>query len=96
MRTSKPKPLGEILKSVIASLGVDSRMAEGQVLAAWQDIMSDQMKAHVDSTWLAKGKLFVRITSPAWRQELHLRRKDWCQKLNAELGREAVSEIVFR
>jgi len=96
MRTAKPKPLGEILTSVIASLGLDSRMAQGQILAAWEDILSEQMKSTIESSWMSKDKLFVRVTSPAWRQELHLRRKEWCDRLNAELGRDAVSEIIFR
>ena len=96
MRTAKPKPLGEILTSVIASMGMDSRLAQGQIVAAWEDILSEQMKSVIESSWMSKDKLFVRVTSPAWRQELHLRRKEWCDRLNAEMGRDAVSEVIFR
>ena len=30
------------------------------------------------------------------RQELHLRREEWRQRLNTELGGEMIKEIVFR
>jgi predicted nucleic acid-binding Zn ribbon protein len=96
MRRSSPQSLGEILKSVTKSMGLDSRMAEGQVIAAWEDIQGEQMRRQIKRSWLQKDVLFVEVASPAWRHELHLDRKAWCERLNNELGREAVREIVFR
>lgn len=77
-------------------MGLDSRIAEGQVLATWEDLQSEHMRRHVKRSWIQRGVLFVEVASPAWRHELHLKRKDWCQRLNTELGREAIKEIVFR
>lgn len=58
--------------------------------------MNPPMKAQVTSSRLEKDRLFVRVTSSAWRHELHAQRKQWCERLNNELGRRAVREIVFR
>jgi hypothetical protein len=41
-------------------------------------------------------KLFVRITSAARRQEMHLNRSGWRDRLNEQLGDERIEEIVFR
>lgn len=96
MRRSSPQSIGEILKSVVESMGLDSRMAEGQVLAAWEDMQGEQMRRQIKRSWLQKDVLFVEIASPAWRHELHLNRGAWRDRLNNELGREAVREMVFR
>ncbi len=40
--------------------------------------------------------LYVKITSAAWRQELHMNRRKWRDRLNGALEAELVDEIVFR
>jgi len=81
---------------VSAEIGLDSHLEKGRVIAAWEDLMSPPMRGQVESSRLEKDRLFVRVASSAWRHELHAQRKEWCERLNNELGRQAVREIVFR
>ncbi|TDI75193.1 MAG: DUF721 domain-containing protein [Bacteroidetes bacterium] len=91
-----PRQLGSVLKDVISSMGLDSRMARGRVLAAWEDIAGDRIGREVQKSWVRDRKLFLRIKSPVWRQELHLNRNSWCRRLNEELEADQIDEIVFR
>jgi len=72
------------------------KLEVGRIVAAWEDIAGARIGEQVEKTWVRDGKLYVRIKSPVWRQELHLNRLSWCRRLNEELGGGGVTEIVFR
>jgi predicted nucleic acid-binding Zn ribbon protein len=91
-----PQPLGDVIQSVIDRLGLRSRINEARIIEAWATLAGPQVNGVTSSVWLKGNTLFVKIRSAAWRQELHLRRRDWCQRLNDELGEALVDEIVFR
>lgn len=96
MRGGKPRPLGDIMKELIETLGSSSRFGEAAIVAAWQDVSGPQVRQVTESVWLEDRKLFVKLSSASWRQELHLQRRAWCDRLNREVGKNVVDEIVFR
>ena len=91
-----PIRLSAALKDVISSYGIDTKLFEGKVVATWQDIAGERIGQEVEKLWVKDSKLFVRIKSPVWRQELYLNRDSWCRRLNEEMGENRVEEIVFR
>jgi predicted nucleic acid-binding Zn ribbon protein len=95
-RSSKPRPLGEIMSEIIKGLGPSTRFAQALVIATWQDISGDQVQRVTESVWIDSRKLYVKLNSASWRQELHLQRRGLCERLNEELGRSEIDEIIFR
>jgi predicted nucleic acid-binding Zn ribbon protein len=95
-RSRKPRLLGDILKELIEDIGTGSRLGEATVIAAWQDISGPQIQRATESVRLDRKKLVVKLNSASWRQELHMQRSAWCERLNEALGRRLVDEIVFR
>jgi len=93
---SYPRPLGEIMEELVKDLGPETRLFEASIVAAWQDISGRQIQDSTERVWLEKRRLFVKVSSASWRQELHLQRRTWCDRLNQELGRDVVDEIIFR
>lgn len=91
-----PQPLGEVIQSVIDRLGLRQHINEARIIETWASLAGPQVNGVTSSVWLKGRTLFVKIRSSAWRQELHLRRREWRQRLNDELGKELVEEIVFR
>ena len=95
-RKRAPRSLGSVLKEVVDSFGIEGKLNEGRIIATWQDIAGERIGQEVEKVWVNDGKLFVRIKSSVWRQELHLNRESWCRRLNEELGREMIKVIIFR
>ncbi len=91
-----PRPLGEVLEEVIDELGVQKEIDEARVVDTWAAVASDKMNSVTESAWMKGSTLYVKITSAAWRQELHMNRRKWRDRLNGALGKELVDEIVFR
>jgi predicted nucleic acid-binding Zn ribbon protein len=92
----RPKPLGLVLESLIDQLGYRQKIDEARAIETWAFLAGPQINAVTEKAWVAQGKLYVRITSAPWRHELHLQRSLWRDRLNQELGRTVVEEIVFR
>ena len=95
-RFEKPKSLGELLEGLVDRLGIRRELDEAEVIEAWAAVAGPEINAVTETAWIKSGKLYVRITSPARRQQLHMRRSELRERLNLEMGKEVVSEIVFR
>jgi predicted nucleic acid-binding Zn ribbon protein len=96
MPTNGPVRLGDVLEEVIDQLGVRPKINEARVVEAWHTRAGPKIEEVTTSAWMKGATLFVKISSAAWRQELHMNRRTWARRLNDELGQEIVDEIVFR
>lgn len=93
---SRPKSLGNVLSEVIDRLGMRDKIDEARVVESWAQVAGQRVNGVTESVWMKGSTLFVKISSAAWRQELHMNRSAWKQRLNDQLGREVVKEIMFR
>ncbi len=91
-----PQPLQQVMQGLIDDLGIRRKLDEVRAVEAWAALAGPQINAVTDSAWVKGGRLYVRIHSSAWRQELHLSRSGWRRRLNEQLGGDYISEIVFR
>lgn len=91
-----PQALTDLLSSVIKDLGIQRKLDEVRTVETWAALAGPQINGVTQSAWVRGDKLYVKITSAAWRHELHLRRREWLDQLNERLGAELVKEIVFR
>lgn len=91
-----PQALGDVLDEVIERLGIQTQIDKARVVEAWAALAGPQVNSVTDTAWVKRRTLYVKITSAAWRQELHLRRQEWRRRLNKRLGEGLIDEIVFR
>lgn len=92
----RPRPLGDVLQEVIEQLGVQDKIDEAQVVETWATVAGSEINGVTESAWMKGSTLYVKITSAAWRQELHMNRRKWRKRLNGALETDLVDEIVFR
>ena len=95
-RSEKPKPLGDVLDRLIDRLGLRDKIRETEAVETWAELAGPDINRRTESAWMRGDRLFVKITSPAWRHELHMSRKKWLEKLNDRLEEPFVEEIIFR
>ena len=93
--SNKPQPLGDVMQALIDRMGLRKKIDEARIIEAWATLAGVTINGVTDKVWFKGGRLYVRVTSAAWRHELHLRRQAWRARLNQNLGDELVREIVF-
>jgi len=88
--------LGQLLEGVLANLDMGERLREHLVVTAWPQIAGRVVGAHTRAEVVRDGVLLVGTDSPAWAQELHMRKGDLLAKLRAQVGEGVVRDIHFR
>ena len=69
---------------------------DARIWEVWDESVGAAIADHARPAYVKKGLLRVEVTDPIWLQELEFAGENIRQKLNENMGREAVSKIEFR
>ena len=95
MKLSNDRPLGEVLKELIETYRLEGKLNEMKVIHSWEKVVGDMIARHTKDLFIRNGKLFVKIDSPALKNELSYSTSDIVEILNAEAGCRVIEEIIF-
>ncbi len=76
-------------------IGLDVRMQELQILSVWNDCVGSSIANFSTPIEIRKNKLFVSVENSAWRYELSLKKSEIIEKLNQNLKKKIIRDIVF-
>ena len=90
------QPIDSVLTKVLAELGLEHRMKEEEILAAWKTIVGDFLAQHSSPQRLHEGVLYVRVLQASMHFELERTwRAEILKKLKQRFGR-AIRDLRFR
>jgi len=76
-------------------IGLDSKMQEMQILNIWSACVGEAIAKYSAPQEIRKNKLFVRVENAAWRYELSLKKSEIIEKLNQNLKKKLIRDIIF-
>ncbi len=85
--------LATTLGKVLASRGLQGRLAEYRVLACWDKAVGPAIARHARPRTVQRRKLALVVDSPAWMQQLSLLKPEIVAKLNGVLGTAAIKDL---
>ncbi|CAN5563724.1 DUF721 domain-containing protein [soil metagenome] len=91
-----PKALGDVLSALIDRMGYRKRIDAVRAVEEWAHLAGAPINGVTDKVSVRNGVLYVHLRSASWRQQLHMQREQWRDRLNARLGSAVISEIEFR
>jgi len=98
MRSHKPsQPLlvSALIDHVFDDLGIQQRVDEAYAVEVWHKLAGPVIATVTEHVWVRQGRLYVELNSGTWRQELHMHRIQWKNRLNHTLGKQVIHEIIF-
>jgi len=95
MKTSNDKPLGEVLKEFIETYRLEGKLNEIKIVHSWEKVVGSMIARYTKDVYIRKGKLFVKVDSPALKKELTYNASTIIERLNAEVGGKIIEEIIF-
>ncbi|MXV38334.1 DUF721 domain-containing protein [Flavobacteriaceae bacterium Ap0902] len=95
MKRKNEITISEAIRYFIKENGMEQRVLDSMVLDAWQDQMGDFMKQYTDALYVKNRILFVRINSPAIKNELSYGKSKILQHINNYMEEEYLTEIKF-
>ena len=92
MADAAAKPLAEILKAVVGRLGYQQRLEQWRAVTVWSDAVGEMMARHVHALRVERGILWIRAASPAWGNEVILRKREVMLRLT-QLGVRGLHDL---
>lgn len=90
MERKTPKTLSDILPAYLRQMGLETPLLEYRLMAVWDGIVGERIAKATISKEIRNQKLVVRLSLPAARSELMMKRTELVRQLN-----NAVKSIII-
>jgi predicted nucleic acid-binding Zn ribbon protein len=92
----RAQSVGATLEGVMKKLGLDERLTEGQINAAWKSIVGDWYAVHTCPDRLREGILYVRVIQSSVHYELDRSKPQILKKLKTRFSSARIRDVRFR
>jgi len=95
MKINSDRPIRDVLKELIETYRLEGKLNEVKVIHSWEKVVGEMIARHTKDLFVKNGRLFVKIDSPALKNELSYSRSVIADKLNEEAGSKVIEEVIF-
>ena len=95
MIKNKPKQLGDLLMEFLRSEGLETPLLEHRIINAWPAVMGDTISRYTTDIYIKNSILWVKLKSPALKQNLLMMHGDITRKLNAYVKSQVITDVHF-
>ncbi len=91
----KLERLGDFLEKALKRKKISIDIMDHDIRDAWKKAIGPQISAQSEPFKFKNGMLYVRVSTPAWMQELQFMKQDLMDRVNAAMEKETVKNIHF-
>ena len=95
MIKSKPRQLGDLLMQYLRSEGLETPLLEYRIINAWGTVMGESISRYTSDIYIRNSILWVKIKSPALKQNLLMMHGDITRRLNAYVQSQVITDVHF-
>lgn len=96
MKRTNSESVGELVRQYLRQQGLEAPLNEYRLIQGWSHVMGPIVTRYTRDLVIRNQTLYVRLSSPAVRQELSMQRRELVTRLNAYVGAQVVCDIVFQ
>jgi predicted nucleic acid-binding Zn ribbon protein len=94
MRKSN-EPLKEVINKLLEVYKLKDKLNEIRLMGTWEQVMGKMIAVRTKELYIKDKKLFVRLNSPALRDELSYAKDKIKNMLNNEAGTSVIDEVIL-
>ena len=79
----------------LRALGLETPLLQRRLIAAWPEVAGEAIARYTTSLRIQNQTLYVRISVPALRADLSMRRQEFVSRLNTHVGAQVIADIRF-
>ena len=83
-----------ILRS-LREQGLEMPLQQKRLVEAWPIVAGSVVARYTLNTYIYNQTLYVRLSNPALRSDLSMRRKELTEQLNKYVGNQVITDIRF-
>lgn len=96
MQHKNAQTIGEAIHQFLQENKLDRRLDETHLLNAWSGVLGKAVAIYTTSIFIKNRVLYVQLSSSVLRQELQMSRERIVFRLNEFVGKEVITDIIFR
>lgn len=91
------KSVAKMIEKEMASLGLNERLMEDQMVAAWAEVVGPANAFHTRPVQLKRGELIVAVSQPALKYDLErFHQAEILRRMQERFGEKTIQAIRFR
>ena len=75
--------------------GLETPLLQKRLVASWPEVAGAAIARYTSDVYIVNQTLYVRLTAPALRADLSMRRHDFVNRLNTHVGSQVITDIRF-
>jgi predicted nucleic acid-binding Zn ribbon protein len=95
MRKSNEQPLKDVINRLLEVYKLKDKLNEVRLIGTWEKVMGKVIAVRTKELYIKDKQLFVRLTSPALREELTFAKDKIKNMLNKEAGENVIDEVIL-
>ena len=96
MKRTEARNIGQIINDLLKKENLDVALDEHRACALWPQIVGDGINRYTIQRYVKDGVMTVHLSSASLKGELMLNRATIIARINEALGRDIISEIIFK
>mgnify|MGYP006175930863 FL=1 len=94
-RKTEAQPIQDAIKSFLETFKLKDKFDETYLSAFWERLMGKTIASRTARVYVKKEVLFIEVTSAPLRDELSRVKTLLIKKVNDEVGRDMIKDVVF-
>lgn len=89
------KDVSEVVMQNLRILGLETPLLQRRLIASWPTVAGDSIARYTTDVSIYNQTLYVRLSVPALRADLSMRRQEFVKALNDYVGSQIIADIRF-
>ena len=85
--------VADAISAFLKKYGLQDEADVQMVINEWAHIMGQPIATNTEKIWYEKGILFIRMSTPIWKNELQMARGKIRDTVNRKIGRGLIKEV---
>lgn len=85
----------DLILQALREQGLETPLLQKRLVDAWGEVAGPAIARYTLSAYIYNQTLFVRLSNPALRADLSMRRAEFTQRLNAAVGEQVITDVRF-
>ena len=89
------KELKELILRNLRQQGLETPLIQKRLVEAWPVVAGEAISRYTLNTYIMNQTFYVRLSMPALRADLSMRRQEFVARLNEHVGSQVIADIRF-
>lgn len=94
-RLANNQTIREVIEEMISAYHIEDKLNQTKVIGLWDQVVGKMIARETTHLYIKNRILYVKLNSPALRQELGYARTKLVKSLNKAAGSDVITDIAF-